>query len=381
MPDLKEQTALAERRLEDAATTYRTVMDRHLQLRGARRDAHKIVLEQSREEMDRIEEDLLSTRLALWEQHLQDDTLSEAERQNLEKERDKARTRLQKLHSRLSHEEWLNFTRSVWGFKETESEAKTGLHPAQFSAVIPYRLIKMYSLVGETVLDPFVGTGTTLIEARKLGRKSVGLDVNPEFLALARRRLQEEGSGLTSESAPPPSVAQPEQLVLQLREEQAPWNLEKTELEPILRQEDARHMTSIDDESIHLVVTHPPYWNAVRISDRVDDLSNVGDESYEEFLGEMDKVFTQLHRVLQPDRVLAIVTGDVMRKVNGVTQLFPLHADYIHRLRPLGFVLWDLFIWETKIRLSGGKPMMGSYPYPHKLFSQFAHNYVLIFRK
>lgn len=88
--------------------------------------------------------------------------------------------------------------RIVWGFKETESNAKTGLHPAQFSAVLPMRLVKLYSFVNELVLDPFVGTGTTLDESMKLRRFSMGVDINPEFLCIAERRIQ----GDFSESRP-----------------------------------------------------------------------------------------------------------------------------------------------------------------------------------
>jgi DNA modification methylase len=140
-------------------------------------------------------------------------------------------------------------------------------------------------------------------------------------------------------------------------------------------------MKMIPDKSVHLIVTHPPYWNAVKISDLPDDLSVCGNDSYDRFLGHMEKVFQEMARVLQEERVCCIVTGDVMRKVNGVTQLFPLHADYYNIARRTGFTVWDTYIWETKMRDSQGKPMMGSYPYPHKIFSQFAHNYILVFRK
>lgn len=260
--------------------------------------------------------------------------------------------------SRLAHADWLEWTRSVWGFKATESTAKTGLHPAQFSAVLPRRLVRLYSFVGELVLDPFVGMGTTLHEAWRAGRRSLGVDVNPDFVQLVRQRVD---SGF------------PER-----QDDDEPLD---EEMRPIVVQGDARDVSFISDDSVQLIVTHPPYWNAVRISSLEDDLSNVSNEDYALFLANMRLVFQEMHRVLEPDRVAAVVTGDVMRRVNGVTQLHPLHADYIFIARDTGFVLWDLFIWETKIRESGGKPMMGSYPYPHKLFSQFAHNYILIFRK
>lgn len=266
------------------------------------------------------------------------------------------RKKRNKLESKLNHEDWLVFTRSVWGFKDTESNAKTGLHPSQFSAVLPMRLIKMYSFMNELVLDPFVGTGTTLEEATKLKRFSIGVDVNPEFLDISEQRIK--GHFRKSDA---------EEL--------------DTNYLPLIILGDARRLPFLRSNSIHLIVTHPPYWNAVKTSDLKNDLGNFRNAEYDLFLGEMKKAFLEMRRVLKRERVCAVVTGDVMRRVNGVTQLFALHSDYIQIAKEIGLRLWDTFIWETKIRMSGGKPMMGSYPYPHKLFSQFAHNYILVFRK
>lgn len=377
MVDWQTQVDDLTRQFEAATTEYRAVMQDHLRLRGVKRDAHKPRLEAALENMKAIEERLLHTKLQWWHRQLADGDLTPAERSRIQRACEDARKQLQKLQSRLTHDEWLAFTRSVWGFKETESDAKTGMHPAQFSAVIPYRLIKMYSYIGETVLDPFAGTGTTLVEAKRLRRHSIGLDINPEFIELTKRRLRGDVLVNPAEDEVNSQPSEDGQLALLLR---GPSNLYGDKyFEPVVIQEDARTMQGIPNDSVQLVVTHPPYWNAVQISNLPNDLSSVND--YSAFLREMTRVFEQVRRVLEPDRVFALVTGDVMRKVDEVTQLFPLHADYIQILRGMGFVLWDLFIWETKIRLSSGKPMMGSYPYPHKLFSQFAHNYVLVFRK
>ena len=259
-----------------------------------------------------------------------------------------------KAESKLAHDEWLVYMRSIWRFNHMTSYVKTGVHPAQFSAEIPRRLIKLYTFKNELVLDPFVGVGTTAIEAMKLERFSIGVDINVKFLNVARERVQEF-----------------------LNE-----NLEAEKFKeylPLFICGDARDLSFLPDECVHLVIAHPPYWNVVKTSSLSRDLSNIDD--YNAFLKEMEKVFEEAYRVLHPDRVLAVFTGDVLRRVNNVTQLYPLHSDYIQIARKVGFRLWDIFIVETKIRMSGGKPMMGSYPYPHKLFSEFAHNYLLIFRK
>lgn len=256
--------------------------------------------------------------------------------------------RLQRLRSRLSHPDWLLWTRSIWKFKDMESDAKTGEHPAQFSAKVPERLIAMYSFQNETVLDPFVGSGTSCVVAKQMGRNSIGLDINPKFIEASAIRLQEQPSSNTQH-----------QLIVG----------------------DARRMNEIPDNSIQLIVAHPPYWNCVKISSLTGDLSNCDNDSYGKFLDEMRSVTEECFRVLEDDRVCAFMIGDVMRKVGGVTRLFPLHADLLTISQQVGFLPWDVYIVETKMRDSGGMPMMGSYPYPHKLFSQFAHNYIILLRK
>jgi DNA modification methylase len=259
-----------------------------------------------------------------------------------------------RVKSKLNHDEWLVYMRSVWRFDQMTTYVKTGIHPAQFSAEIPKRVIRLYSFVNDLVFDPFVGTGTTLVEAMKLKRFSIGLDINPEFLELSNKQI----GGLLKE------------------------NLDRETLknyEPILILGNAGDLQFLNDESIDLIMTHPPYWNAVKMSEIEEDFANINE--YSLFLANMREVFVEMKRVLKPERVCAVFTGDVLRRINKVTQLYPLHADYIQIARESGLRLWDIFIVETKIRKSGGKPMMGSYPYPHKLFSEFAHNYLLIFRK
>ena len=379
--DLQQEISLIEEMLSTATARYRELTKQHLALRGSKRKAHKPRLHEAKDYVWELEKRLAKAKCDALRLKLAESQQGARQQSKLRKELARWETRYVKLLSRLDHDEWLELTRSVWPFKDTESTAKTGLHPAQFSAVIPYRAIKMYSYVDEIVLDPFVGTGTTLLEARKLGRHSIGLDINPEFLELARRRLENETlvEQVTSRGGESGAFVQPSLLEARRRYLVNENNLHN--YEPVMRLDDARKMQMVEDNSIDLIVTHPPYWNAVRISELNDDLSNVGNDQYNYFLSEMGKVFDQFRRVLRPDRVAVIVIGDVMRKVNDITQLFPIHSDFIQLMKDRGFVTWDIFIWETKIRKSGGKPVMGSYPYPHKLFSQFAHNYVLVFRK
>jgi site-specific DNA-methyltransferase (adenine-specific) len=85
----------------------------------------------------------------------------------------------------LSHEQWLAWTNGVW----TIPGERQALHPAAFPEALADRLLRLYSFRGDTVLDPFLGSGTTALAAVKLGRNVIGVDTDPAMVALARGRL------------------------------------------------------------------------------------------------------------------------------------------------------------------------------------------------
>jgi len=87
----------------------------------------------------------------------------------------------------ITRDEFLEFTKSVWKFPP-ESAKKVG-HPAPFPVELPYRCIQLYTFKGEVVLDPFCGVGTTCIAAIKTGRHFIGIDINPEYVERAKRRI------------------------------------------------------------------------------------------------------------------------------------------------------------------------------------------------
>jgi DNA modification methylase len=102
--------------------------------------------------------------------------------------------------STIEKDEFLEWTKSVWTFP-TISARKVG-HPAPFPEELPRRLIALYSLKGDVVLDPFCGSGTTCIAATQLGREYIGYEVNPAYVELAEDRLRELGDP-TRRSNPP----------------------------------------------------------------------------------------------------------------------------------------------------------------------------------
>ncbi len=90
-----------------------------------------------------------------------------------------------KEKSALSKEEWKEYFNGHWKF----GGAKQSDHKAVFPEELPKRLIKMYSFIGDTILDPFAGSGTTLKVAMELQRKAVGYEVNPEFIKLIQNKV------------------------------------------------------------------------------------------------------------------------------------------------------------------------------------------------
>lgn len=99
-------------------------------------------------------------------------------------------TKEQKEASKLEKDFWIEIKKSdVWLMKP-EGSGDNRDHPAPFPYELPYRLIKAYSFVGETVLDPFLGSGTTLIVARDLKRNGIGYEINPEFAKEAIRKIK-----------------------------------------------------------------------------------------------------------------------------------------------------------------------------------------------
>jgi len=109
---------------------------------------------------------------------------------------------------------------------------------------------------------------------------------------------------------------------------------------------DARDLSYLPDESVHLVVTSPPYWNLKQYNDHEDQLGHIND--YEQFLDELEKVWQHVFRVLVPGGRLVCVVGDVCvsRKRYGRHLVFPLHSDISVHCRKIGFDNLNPIIWH-----------------------------------
>jgi len=147
---------------------------------------------------------------------------------------------------------------------------------------------------------------------------------------------------------------------------------------------DARDLSFLDDESIHLVVTSPPYWNLKRYNENPDQLGHIND--YESFLGELEKVWQEVFRVLVPGGRLVCVVGDVCvsRRSFGRHLVFPLHADICVLCRKIGFDNLNPIIWykiaNASFEVENGSKFLGK-PYEPNAIIKNDMEFILMQRK
>ena len=99
----------------------------------------------------------------------------------------------EKKESDITRQEFMDWTNGLWTF-QGQSKKGAGGHPAPFPVELPRRCIKLFSFVGDVVLDPFMGSGSTLIAAALNNRKSIGIDVDKEYCAIAKKRIIAEAN-------------------------------------------------------------------------------------------------------------------------------------------------------------------------------------------
>ena len=151
-----------------------------------------------------------------------------------------------------------------------------------------------------------------------------------------------------------------------------------------LIQGDALHLDFIPDESVHLVVTSPPYWILKRYNENPNQLGHV--EDYEQFIEKLSKVWTHVCRVLVPGGRLVCVVGDVClsRRKYGRHLVFPLHADICVSCRKIGFDNLNPIIWHkisnASYEVSNGGRFLGK-PYEPNAIIKNDIEFILMQRK
>jgi DNA modification methylase len=210
------------------------------------------------------------------------------------------------------------------------------------------RLIKIYAKPGFTILDPFMGTGTSLLAAQALSCQSIGFEISPKYIRIAQERLA-------------PNLA----------------NIQ-------IYCEDARQLIQhVRANSIDLVITSPPYWNIHKQRRTADgktprpysasprDLGNIS--KYADFLASLRAVAEQLFIVLKPARWCILIVMDIRKK----NQFYPFHIDCIQQWSTAGFQCEDIIIWDRRKDYHNLRPL----GYPTTFRVNKVHEYILIFQK
>ncbi|WFA10070.1 DNA methyltransferase [Tissierella sp. Yu-01] len=229
---------------------------------------------------------------------------------------------------------------TVWSFKDRGKWAThSGKYRGNWSPYIPRNLILRYSKEGDFVLDPFFGSGTTLVETKLLKRKGIGIDINIDAINIAKENLR--------------------------------FN-RNNEYEPTIYHGDSRNLEMLPNESIDLICAHPPYANIIKYSENIDgDLSLL---DINEFLIDISKVTRELYRVLKNDKYCAILIGDTRRNKHMV----PLGFYVMQEFLKAGFVLKENIIKEQHNCQATGFWYKKSIDYN---FLLIAHEYLFVFRK
>lgn len=268
----------------------------------------------------------------------------------------------------LTPKEWTRLSKSVWPAREVSSPREWYHleHGATFSVALAERVIKIYSKKGDLVLDPFLGVGTTLLAARNLGRRGIGIELYDKFVKIAKMLLSQKTL-----------INSPEQIVIC---------------------GDCRNLLEwVKPNSVQLMLTSPPYANFIHrsVEDRRkthknswlvqknlsvvkpygDDPRDFGNLPYDDFLQEMKELMKKLFVVTKPGGYNVWVVKD-HRDPQGGRPLIPVHSDFAHIGEEVNFVYHDLIIWDQNEQRN--LVLLG---YPSVFYVNINHTFLVVLRK
>lgn len=271
-------------------------------------------------------------------------------------ETDGNRRRTNRLNE-LSGTEWIKFTKSWFKHSPPPRDKKKLVHPAGFPETLVREFVEFFTKRDMWVIDPFMGTGSTLLAARASGRNAVGIEISPRYASIAKSRLKE---ALPTDGT--------KQIVLQG---------DSRELQEMFRK------NSLGQADF--CITSPPYWNQLKrtslrqqerkrkgldtnYSNDPGDIGNI--EKYEDFLDAQSIIFEQVYDIMKAGGYLVVVTNNVF--ADG--RLYPLAFDTLTSLAKK-WVPKDERIW-----LHDDKRLL-----PLGIYNAWvgnrSHHYCLVFRK
>jgi len=243
------------------------------------------------------------------------------------------------------------FTDSLWILdKRDNSGAHNAGYWGNFIPQIPHQFLRRYTKQGEYVLDAFLGSGTTLIECKRLGRNGVGIELLPEVVEMAKKNISSEEN------------------IFNVKTEVI--NADSTELNF------KRELENRGIKSVQFLIMHPPYWNIIKFSKNEKDLSNA--KSLEEFLNLFGKIVDNTYDVLDKGRYFAVVIGDKYSQGEWIPLAFYVMNEVLKR----GYILKSTIIKnfeETKGKMN--QKELWRYRALVGGFYIFKHEYIFLFKK
>lgn len=242
-------------------------------------------------------------------------------------------------------------TDSLWVLdKRDTSGAHLGWYWGNFIPQIPHQIILRYTKKAEWVLDPFVGSGTTLIECRRLGRNGIGIELNTEVAIKAKELVQKEPNNFNATS------------------DVTVGDSTRIDFKVMLKQKGIN--------KVQLLIMHPPYHNIIKFSKDNRDLSNA--PTVNKFLEMFGRVVDSTYPFLEKNRYLAIVIGDKYSKGEWIPLGFYVMGEVLKRNYKLKSIIVKNF---EETRAKRNQKELWRYRALVGGFYIFKHEYILIFKK
>ena len=248
-------------------------------------------------------------------------------------------------------------TDSLWIINERD---KSGMHKGDyhgnFVPQIPNQLIRRFTKKDDVILDTFLGSGTTLIESKRLGRNGIGIELSPKVAEIARQRTKQES--LLDDKG------WAEILVADSTKKET-----RQQVYDILRSRRRR--------GVQLIIMHPPYHDIIKFSSRPDDLSNA--KSVPDFLRSFGDVVSNFFDLLDRKHYLAIVIGDKYTNSEWVPLGFMVMQEVLSRDK---LILKSILVKNmVNNRAKRNQEHLWRYRALAGGFYIFRHEYILLFQK